>query len=421
MSQLKILFDSLQTVSVYQKVKRDGVVTALLEFLQSYCEKAPFFTVANHYTVFCSALYRSEYAGNLQEHLLALVLADYNKFTESASLKTLDQLPDVIVDAAKQDLQTFYQLSQLTAKMVGSHLREQYENHEITIQKLPAFVNENLHFSALVGWEQGDVIADYHEQHGTGQFAKYRAFYFAESKHLVPIVAPRKVALDELKKYELQKQKVVDNTRSFLAGKPANNVLLYGDRGTGKSTLVHAMLSTFGDQGLRMIQIVKEDVLHLDRLLAQIQNVPLRFVIFIDDLTFNENDPAFNSLKAILEGSLNALPSHVCIYATTNRRHLIKETFSAREGNELHASDTRDESASLADRFGLCLTFMKPNLSEYLEMVLAMAADRNIQLDEDSIKRGASTFATRKGNRSGRVAKQYIDDLEGRMALGLSL
>ena len=170
-----------------------------------------------------------------------------------------------------------------------------------------------------------------------------------------------------------------------------------------------------------MIQIKREDIIHLGELLDKIRLIPLRFIIFIDDLTFNENDVAFNTLKAILEGSLNAMPDHVRIYATTNRRHLIKETFTAREGDELHAADTRDENASLADRFGLTVTFSKPNLPEFLEIVCAIAKDRGLDVDETTLRKGASTFATRKGSRSGRVAKQYVDDVEGRLALHLPI
>ncbi len=188
--------------------------------------------------------------------------------------------------------------------------------------------------------------------------------------------------LNSLKKYELQKQKVIDNTLSFLHGKPANNVLLYGDRGTGKSTTVKAVLNEYHQEGLRMIQVAKEDIIYIHKVLAFVDKVPLKFIIFIDDLTFNENDECFNTLKAILEGSLNEMPKNVLIYATTNRRHLIKETFSSREGNELHASD-RDESASLADRFGLVVTFTKPNLADFMEIVCEIAKERGIELDEE--------------------------------------
>ena len=168
-----------------------------------------------------------------------------------------------------------------------------------------------------------------------------------------------------------------------------------------------------------MIQVAKEDIIYIHKVLAFVDKVPLKFIIFIDDLTFNENDECFNTLKAILEGSLNEMPKNVLIYATTNRRHLIKETFSSREGNELHASDTRDESASLADRFGLVVTFTKPNLADFMEIVCEIAKERGIELDEETLKKGANIFAMQKASRSGRVARQYIDYVEGRLSLGL--
>ena len=137
-------------------------------------------------------------------------------------------------------------------------------------------------------------------------------------------------------------------------------------------------------------------------------------------MTFEESDANFNTLKAVLEGSLSGMPDNALIYATTNRRHLIKETFTSREGSELHASDTRDEAASLSDRFGLILTYSKPTPQEYADIVLALAVDRGIQLDEATIRKGAERFATRKGSRNGRVARQYVDQLESRLAMGLN-
>ena len=238
---------------------------------------------------------------------------------------------------------------------------------------------------------------------------------------IVPVPNFEPIALASLKKYEVQKKQIIDNTLGFLHRKPANNVLLYGDRGTGKSTMVNAILSEYHNQGLRMIQIAKEDIFHIHKALESIRQVPLRFIIFIDDLTFHENDECFNTLKAILEGSLNAIPENVLIYATTNRRHLMKETFSSREGDELHANDTRDENASLADRFGLTITFMKPNLPDFLEIVAEIAKERGLQIDPDTLSRGANTFAMRKSSRSGRVARQYIDYVEGRLSLNLPI
>ena len=168
--------------------------------------------------------------------------------------------------------------------------------------------------------------------------------------------------------------------------------------------LAHMLLGQFGS---------------LAGVLRTIRPLPLKFILFIDDLTFEESDANFNTLKAVLEGSLSGMPDNALIYATTNRRHLIKETFTSREGSEIHASDTRDEAASLSDRFGLVLTYMKPTPQEYADIVLALAADRGIQLDEETLRKGANRFATRKGSRSGRVARQYVDQLESRLAMGL--
>lgn len=415
-----IVPEAVQALCIYDSLKKHPLLRLFQRFCTSMQRKKSFEKLVDRYTSFCSALYRSEFQGNLTDAVLDLILSDRNPFSESAAVSCFEQIPAMFVTTAKQDLQTLYQIATLPSSLLKEELRKCYPDHSSTIDCLPEYRTvQSIHRNCVV-WTPS-VIAKYHRQNGTGSFSKYRAFSFSNTQQLVPIPNPKQVFLKELKKYEIQKQRIVDNTKSFLAGKPASNTLLYGDRGTGKSTMVHAILSEYGSLGLRMIQITKEDVLYLNELIAQIRNVPLYFILFIDDLTFEESDAAFNTLKAILEGSLNALPKNVLIYATTNRRHLIKETFSAREGNELHASDTRDESASLADRFGLCLTFMKPTLPEYLEIVCAIANDRGIHLEEERLKAKASTFATRKGSRSGRVARQFIDEIESRIALQLPL
>lgn len=420
MNDFPLLPQAVHTLCVYDKLKKNELLRAFRRLCSAFEKKASLSRVCEHYSAFCSILYCSEFQGNLTDYLLDLLLSDHNAFTEAVSTKGVQSLPACIVKAAEQDLQTLYTIAMLPSSEIKELIRERYPEHTGVSAMLPDYQTGQQIHPEIFSWTLGPLAA-YHRQNGTGIFAKYHAFYFSDRQTITPIPHPRQVRLDALKKYELQKQRIVDNTKSFLAGKPAGNVLLYGDRGTGKSTMVNAILTEYGDQRLRMIQIAKEDLLYLHQLIAAIRSIPLYFIVFIDDLTFGENDPAFNTMKAVLEGSLDALPANVLIYATTNRRHLIKETFSAREGNELHASDTRDESASLADRFGLCLTFMKPTLQEYLDIVCAIAKDRELPIDETILKTKASTFATRKGSRSGRVARQFIDELESRIALQLPI
>ena len=313
-------------------------------------------------------------------------------------------------------------LSRVTAPEMKQSMLKRFPQQEELIASLGEFDSQSRVYCDFAPWgDHLEQVAAFHADNGIGMYSKYYAFYLSDKQKVVPVKNFAPFRLSSLKKYELQKKKITDNTLSFLHGKPANNVLLYGDRGTGKSTTVNAVLNEYHKQGLRMIQVAKEDIVHIQKVLKSIRSIPLRFIIFIDDLTFNENDECFNTLKAVLEGSLNAMPENVLIYATTNRRHLIKETFSSREGNELHASDTRDENASLADRFGLTVTFTKPNQEDFLEIVCEIAKERGLDVEEAVLRRGASTFAIQKASRSGRVARQYVDYVEGRLGLNLPI
>lgn len=417
------MLDLLSGVSVYTKVRKSKPVKGMLSLLRELSrEKAEFSKAAKSYSKLCGALYAPEYEGSLPDCLMDSILCDENVFTIASANGRFDSLPQVVKEAAGKDLAVFYRLSQLTSGQLKDWMRQRFPKKAEAVDALGDYTNER-RTSALYGdWSQAlDQLAEFHRRNGLSVFTKYCAFYLADGEQVVPVTEFEPVSLTTLKKYELQKKQITDNTLSFLHRKPANNVLLYGDRGTGKSTMVNAILTQYRDQGLRMIQISKEDILSINKVLEVIRRVPLRFIIFIDDLTFNENDECFNTLKAVLEGSLNAMPENVLIYATTNRRHLIKETFSSREGDELHASDTRDEIASLADRFGLTITFTKPNLPDFLEIVCEIARERQLDVDEESLRRGANIFAMKKASRSGRVARQYVDYVEGRLSLGLPL
>lgn len=273
----------------------------------------------------------------------------------------------------------------------------------------------------LPDYEQGtfDYTADYFldlaAKHGSGMFAKYRAFTLSGGE-LIPIESPDPIRLTDLKNYEAQRNRVVENTICFLNGRPAQNALLYGDRGTGKSCTVKAILNEF--DGLRMVEVSKNEIEGLPALFKLLRNNPLRFIAVIDDLTFAENDDRFGVLKAALEGSLAARPENVLIYATTNRRKIIRETYAERS-EDISRSDAVDESMTLADRFGLYVTFGSPNREVYLDIVKKLAADANITIPEEELFAAAERFAIRKGGRSPRAARQFVDWLGARIELGM--
>ncbi|MDO5132433.1 MAG: ATP-binding protein [Eubacteriales bacterium] len=250
---------------------------------------------------------------------------------------------------------------------------------------------------------------------GGGKTVDYTAA--GESDFLIPITATSDVVLDDLIGYELQKAKLIANTEAFVCGRAANNVLLYGDAGTGKSTSIKAILNQYYDRGLRMIEVYKHEFRYLQRILAEVKNRNYRFIIYMDDLSFEDFEIEYKYLKAVIEGGLETKPENVLIYATSNRRHLIKETWSDRadrSDDELHRSDTLQEKLSLVARFGISIGYMKPSHQEYLHIVSELAKrNPKIHLAEDELALKANQWELRSGGVSGRTAQQFINYLAG--------
>ena len=237
-----------------------------------------------------------------------------------------------------------------------------------------------------------------------------------EDDFLIPITATSDVVLDDLIGYELQKEKLIANTEAFVSGRAANNVLLYGDAGTGKSTSIKAILNQYYDRGLRMIEVYKHEFRYLQRILAEVKNRNYRFIIYMDDLSFEEFEIEYKYLKAVIEGGLETKPENVLIYATSNRRHLIRETWSDRadRDDELHRSDTMQEKLSLVARFGISIGYMKPSHKEYLHIVQELAKRYpQITLSEEELALKANQWELRSGGATGRTAQQFINFLAG--------
>ena len=203
----------------------------------------------------------------------------------------------------------------------------------------------------------------------------------------------------------------MDNTKALLSGKPAANILLTGDAGTGKSSTVKAVVNELSESGLRIIEVRKEQLHKIPKILDELGSNPLKFILFIDDLSFTKDDDNFSALKAILEGSVSAKSNNVAIYATSNRRHLVKENFSDREGDDVHFNDTMQELLSLSERFGIQLTFSRPDKSTYLDIVHSLADKCGIEYDPEILDAEAEKFALKRGTRSARAAKQFVDGI----------
>ena len=211
--------------------------------------------------------------------------------------------------------------------------------------------------------------------------------------------------------YEQERKVIVDNTKALLCGKPAANILLTGDAGTGKSSTVKAVGNALFGDGLRIIEVRKDQLRAIPKILDELSSNPLKFVLFIDDLSFLKDDDNFNALKAVLEGSVTAKSKNVVIYATSNRRHIIKEKFSDREGDDVHRNDTMQELVSLSERFGIHVTFSKPSKNTFLHIVRSLAEKNGIDLPSDELELRAERFALERGGRSARLARQFIDGL----------
>jgi predicted AAA+ superfamily ATPase len=223
------------------------------------------------------------------------------------------------------------------------------------------------------------------------------------------------VRLAGLVAYEREREPLVLNTERFLAGLPAHHALLYGPPGTGKSSTVKAVLNEYADGGLRLVEVRKEDLGELVGVLEILRGRGMRFVVFVDDLSFEEHEVEYKALKALLEGSVEEPPENVRLYATSNRRNLIRESFSDREDDDVHARDTMQEKLSLAARFGLRLTFPSPNQARYLEIVAGLARDRGLRIPEETLRQRAILWDRWHAGRSGRTAKQFVDELEAEL------
>jgi len=269
--------------------------------------------------------------------------------------------------------------------------------------------------------EMFDLVTDFYKKYGVGKFGLNKAFAVKHAEHgaeLIPINHTEVVRLDDLVGYELQKEKLVENTKNFVEGRKANNCLLFGDSGTGKSTSIKAILNEYYDQGLRMIEVYKHQFQDLSSVIDQVKNRNYRFIIYMDDLSFEEFEIEYKYLKAVIEGGLETKPENVLIYATSNRRHLIRETWSDRSDmsqDELHRSDTMQEKLSLVNRFGVSINYSKPSQKEYFNIVCQLAKRYdNINMSDEELCKEANKWELSHGGISGRTAQQFINYLAGK-------
>ena len=373
-----------------------------------------YLTDAGEFCRLLSLCQRYQMAGPIRQSAIAwLLLQDENAFSLACERRAVEADGGSLISFAKADLEEISHLFFDCSAPYDLDFRPMAANEDADawVGAIAVSLAEDLRKVGKEGFYA--TVLSYYTRYGVGKFGLHRAFYLTEEGEITPVSHFRKVTFDDLWGYELQKEQVISNTVAFLQGRGGNNMLLYGDAGTGKSTCIKALLNRYFESGLRMIQVQKYQFVHLARVIDEIRRRNYSFVIYMDDLSFEEFEIEYKYLKAAIEGGLCERPSNMLIFATSNRRHLIKETFNDREGGgDIHRDESIQEKISLSDRFGLQVRFGKPMQDEYFEMVLHLARLHGIQMEEKSLLDGARAFGVRHSGFSGRIAMQYILSLE---------
>lgn len=385
----------IESLVIFENLRDDKVLKPLSKLLRS--ENSDIKDKITYYRDFVSELYSE--GENLTEYVLQKVFEDENIYTIKKGLN--QKISPNMQACVKAELKGLEKIATLSQRDVAEKFFKEYNGF------LPSWDTSKHDFQK----EYSDRMAHI-SKHGYGIFARNTMFSLNEKGEIIPVKYPDAINVSDLIGYENERQKVIDNTEALLSGHRAANVLLTGDAGTGKSTTVKAIANKYSSDGLRLIEITKQQIVYIPKIMEKICTNPLKFIIFIDDLTFGENDSNFASLKAILEGSVSARSQNAVIYATSNRRHMVKETISDRSGDDLHRNDTIQELVSLSERFGLRVTFSKPNKSLYLEIVKGLCEKEKLDIPDAELESGAEAFALRRSGRSARAARQYVEFLE---------
>ena len=390
MMNIRELNARLHGLVIFRSLLSDPVIAKFLK-LTDQLETSPLSAApkCDAAAAFEAALF--EHTTNFGQYLSNAVLEAETVCVRQAAVS---EVPAVLQKALDSELDFLQQLCRLSLDELFQLDSENF---------LPRWETLDIDLHAAYAQRMSEV-----GKKGYGMFAKHHVFT-VENGQLVPVRYPDPQRLDELPGYEQEREKVIANTRALLAGMSANNVLLYGDAGTGKSSTVKAIANEFAADGLRLVEVKKNQLYQIPDLMDKLAANPLKFILFIDDLSFTANDDNFAALKAILEGSVGGRARNIAVYATSNRRHLIKETLTDRSGDDIHEADTRQELMSLSARFGLTVTFQRPEKARFEVILTELAKQHGIDMPHDELLTKAEAFAIRAGGRSPRVAKQFIE------------
>ncbi len=424
------MYKETSRLLLYGGSRRDGILEALCAALEAKKRGEDRFTVVRAINACVRGMVelavRYGLDGNLWQDCLALRIAtDENPFSLACERRGSEGAGGT-ERLAKRDLAVFLRLFRYDFSKLESELGLDCFS-AVSDFRLPAGCAERRpageRITALARdmaaaedeEEAYRIVTEFYRRYGAGIFALDRAFRLDDAGELVPARGDDSARLSDIVGCERQKAVLIENTEAFVSGRSANNVLLYGDSGTGKSTSVRAVINEYAERGLRAVEIYKHQFGMLAPLMSRLRERNYRFVVFIDDLSFEEHEVEYKFLKAVIEGGIALKPENVLIYATSNRRHLIRETWNDRSDMEhdgdIHRSDTMEEKLSLAERFGILINFSTPAREEFYEIVRTLAARRGIEMDEKTLLLEANRWEIRHGGVSGRTAQQFVDML----------
>jgi len=433
---------AVSSLSIYRNMLEDRVVKKFVELIDCLCMKRDAADFINLYSDFFFTLVSC--GPSFANYIIEQIIYDDNPFSRRCAA---GEECGLVEEAAERDLNCLQHMAEISPAEIKASAHTQFSLEQNILSGLPEW--EYLIPGGVISHKPGDIPAhqveiweglygsrnwsdtipalkNFYRKSGAGIFARYYAFNWEhgdQSGFLKGVPFPDPVRLSDLFGYENERREVLENTLQFLKGYPANNALLYGNRGTGKSSTVKALVNEYHSQGLRIIEVSKALLSDFPAIIRRLRGSSRKFIIFVDDLTFEDSSDNYTALKAVLEGGLEMRPSNVLIYATSNRRHLIKEKFSDRfepslnKDDEIHKNDGVQEKLSLADRFGITVLFTAPDQEKYLSIVHSLAVRRSIQVMEKDLNREALQWAARHNGLSPRSARQFIDWLQGHLAL----
>ena len=380
--KIKELYFSSHFLIAFNFIKEDNVFCSFLNLLKTLLNSSDFEENVIAYSNFVSKLFNKKYK-NFSLYLYDLV----------SNAAPPELYKDYDLD---NEIKIINDISKITYCDI---LKEFINKFQIKEEKLSHL---------LPDFESSNKKIDFSRKTSNNIFEKNQAFIFDDDFEIKPVKIVENIKFSDLKGYSKQKEILFENTSSFLKGSKVNNILLYGDAGCGKSSSVRALLNEF--KNIKIVQIFKNNLINLDKLYKKLENLPHKFIIFADDISFVDSDDNFSTMKAVLEGSLIQCPKNAVIYATSNRKHLVRESFQARSGDEIHLKDTINEITSLSERFGINLLFQKPTQAEFIDIVSQIAKDNKIKTNDALIEK-AKKYAILKGSNSPRIARQLIDNI----------